>query len=803
MDALYSSLSGAQTSEEVENAVKQISVEQLAALSNEDASALLDLGKTINENEEIVNNAQIRRRMKRFITMIESRSEVAEKVQNIQKAEKEAAFAAASTLGQGSYVNSNKFAPIVPVVQMGMEEATAAFNQATTSADIEAILNGLQMPAKSECGHSAEFEKHRESLHKAILQLIESGGQMITSRVKRRATRLEYILLSDKDRAIRIANKPPPQAPPVKRQREPELVLPPARDLDESLSGLGKAATPEDVDVAIADVNGRSSGMEDEEKRANYVKKIEEILANEELINNAKIRRKVKRVLEAVQAGPIETQSAPPVPQYEAPQKQAKQAIQENRQEPAQKKSLRDVINSIENASNPEEVETALTTMPLAGDIDIESDDCKDLLTKLETLSNNVGNGEGGPSDLMTAPGRRRLKRAIATLSAESVKEKQVESQEIQEEYTQTTNAAAGGDDAEDKLIVVHNPPPGAPLEEAIAAVQAATDATSLEAAVKLVKPGSGNMKSRRKLRRAITFIMADEAKGIGTQLNSKQKRQVTRTLEWLEGKANSGVKEVLKSELKTLVGEEVYSKITGEKDDSNKRQKVDPDEYNAPLVLFFGQLSYKTNEEDLERHLKANGVATSEDTPLDGAKNRFSIRMLTDKGSDGETRSKGMAFVQVQDPTELHKCLGLHHTILHGRRINVEKSCGGRNKDARQAKLAGRRQEQESAVRSKIDEVLADYESRDVLSVEGLGSMLAERVYSYTAQGVSEILEQFSQRPKEHRSRRDLDLLMDEHDQKVYGKKGANFEYGAEFRDLEDNEESMKVVAEDDVLRD
>ena len=49
-----------------------------------------------------------------------------------------------------------------------------------------------------------------------------------------------------------------------------------------------------------------------------------------------------------------------------------------------------------------------------------------------------------------------------------------------------------------------------------------------------------------------------------------------------------------------------------------------------------------------------------------------------------------------------MHKGLSIHHSVLHGRRLNVEKSCGGRNKEARQW-IASFRDEQAKAVAEKI----------------------------------------------------------------------------------------------------
>lgn len=52
-------------------------------------------------------------------------------------------------------------------------------------------------------------------------------------------------------------------------------------------------------------------------------------------------------------------------------------------------------------------------------------------------------------------------------------------------------------------------------------------------------------------------------------------------------------------------------------------------------------------------------------------------MRLLTRKGSN-PPRSKGMAFVEVEDAESAYQCLSLHHSRLDGRLLNVERTSGG-----------------------------------------------------------------------------------------------------------------------------
>ena len=113
----------------------------------------------------------------------------------------------------------------------------------------------------------------------------------------------------------------------------------------------------------------------------------------------------------------------------------------------------------------------------------------------------------GKNGDLVaTAPQRRKVKRATEMLDKFiGARARGTEGRDqSQEENIE-----------EDDMVVVHNPKPGLPLEDAIRAVNAASSGEELLDAVKEVRPGSGNNKSRRTLLRALTAILSDDKKGL------------------------------------------------------------------------------------------------------------------------------------------------------------------------------------------------------------------------------------------------------------------------------------------------
>jgi len=149
---------------------------------------------------------------------------------------------------------------------------------------------------------------------------------------------------------------------------------------------------------------------------------------------------------------------------------------------------------------------------------------------------------------------------------------------------------------------------------------------------------------------------------------------------------------------------------------------------------LFIGQLDFLTTKEDILQHLVQHGVEGD-----------IKIRMMTNQ-TTGEFR--GAAFVEVENPTALFTCLTLHHSILKGRKINIEKTCGGRNKDNRSTKINYQKSEQQLKIATMIDRILKEYEDRNLLTIDSLSEEMKERLYGLTVGTVSKILKRLSSIP-------------------------------------------------------
>ena len=107
-----------------------------------------------------------------------------------------------------------------------------------------------------------------------------------------------------------------------------------------------------------------------------------------------------------------------------------------------------------------------------------------------------------------------------------------------------------------------------------------------------------------------------------------------------------------------------VESTATVSKDKPVEQDSESVTNKRNPYVVFISQLPYSVTAAEISAHLEKHGVAGP-----------IQVRLLTHSDTGN---SKGVAFADLPDAQQLHKCLALHHSVLGGRLINVEKSCGG-----------------------------------------------------------------------------------------------------------------------------
>jgi RNA recognition motif-containing protein len=117
-------------------------------------------------------------------------------------------------------------------------------------------------------------------------------------------------------------------------------------------------------------------------------------------------------------------------------------------------------------------------------------------------------------------------------------------------------------------------------------------------------------------------------------------------------------------------------------------------------------------------------------------------IRLLTDPKTK---KSRGMAFVETKDPELLYECLKLHHTHIDGRRINVERSAGGKkSSEARQSKIKEYRKEQTEYMSKTVDTILEDYKKSGDLNEDELDDGVIALCKRHSAATVTNALSEY-----------------------------------------------------------
>ena len=102
-----------------------------------------------------------------------------------------------------------------------------------------------------------------------------------------------------------------------------------------------------------------------------------------------------------------------------------------------------------------------------------------------------------------------------------------------------------------------------------------------------------------------------------------------------------------------------VNNNSSSKNNNSQKKRKI----FAQKPRVFVGQLSYKTKKQAIKDLFEQRGIKD------------VKVRLLTQKGTN---KSRGMAFVELPDEFAVTRALRIHHQMLDGRQINVERTVGG-----------------------------------------------------------------------------------------------------------------------------
>jgi hypothetical protein len=232
----------------------------------------------------------------------------------------------------------------------------------------------------------------------------------------------------------------------------------------------------------------------------------------------------------------------------------------------------------------------------------------------------------------------------------------------------------------------------------------------------------------RRLLKRTIEQVLAQD--DVSASMNAKVRRRVSRITSALTTDGDDAEEPAAAPDATATQSSFADARISGMGlTIPSTGAVVNATVKKVPYVVFVGNLSYDTTAPDIEQHLR-------ETAALEGP---IKVRLRTNPETQ---QSTGVAFVDLEGARELHQCVAAaHHSTLHGRIINVEKSCGGRNKTGRSEKIASKRTEQKQRAEEAVNRVLAQYEQRGVLQgVHKWGPTLKDSVHAHSAAHLTQV---------------------------------------------------------------
>lgn len=300
MEALLSQLQAAKSADEIEAALSSSSSLNLE-IESEKNTLKVELERILDDGS-VETTAKLRRRIKRFQQSLD----------------------VIATPTSSKQSNTNLSTAVVPTIHLTPGDSILALSACKNYHDLQREMNSLCLPNEEQGGISGEyFSEYRCPMKEVLRGLVAQAG-MTNIILRRRITRLIFVLSTTAEQkeevaavkakaAIAATRNLTAKAPRKERvpfdaknvDIEPSLPTPAvvnvmskfeaAKCIADCISGLRSAKTPSDVEAVISALP--SSGFGDSVCLREL---LESIIENSELVNNSKLRRRVKRLIETL-----------------------------------------------------------------------------------------------------------------------------------------------------------------------------------------------------------------------------------------------------------------------------------------------------------------------------------------------------------------------------------------------------------------------------------------------------------------------------------------------------------------------
>jgi len=245
-----------------------------------------------------------------------------------------------------------------------------------------------------------------------------------------------------------------------------------------------------------------------------------------------------------------------------------------------------------------------------------------------------------------------------------------------------------------------------------------------------LSQEDKAKFEAAKKLQKSLADLEKDDS------LNAKERRSAKRKAEAIASEETNG------TDSKELL--EWYEKIAPPTStDDEKANKI-------PYIIFVGQLSYTTTSDMLYDHFQT----TLSKSGTNVTKETMKIRLLNDSKTK---KSRGMAFVELSTPEIMYECLKLHLTHLDGRRINAERSAGGRSNSAsKKAKITSYREEQTTFMSQTMDSIISSFVKTGDIEEDELDDGVIALCKRHSAVVVEAALKEYVEEKKERKIKKE-----------------------------------------------